>query len=99
MRGMRFQFGMSRLLLATTFAALTFGGVLGYRQINAWGEVLPWGQVAWHIGISSILWIPGVFLAYAIGRSTLTVRIVGAFAFAELWAVAMMWLLFKFVAP
>jgi len=90
---------MSTLLLAITFVAITFGGILGYRQINAYGQVLPWWQIAWHTGISSILWIPFVFLGYAIGRRTLTLRIVVAFAFAELWAVVMMWALFTFVAP
>jgi hypothetical protein len=35
---MKFQFSMSTLLLATTFAAITFGGILAYRQINAYGQ-------------------------------------------------------------
>jgi len=96
---MKFQFSMSTLLLATTFAAITFGGILAYRQINAYGYVLTWAQVAWHVGISSILWIPFVFLAYAVGRRTLTLRIVVAFAFAEIFAASLMWVLFTFVAP
>jgi hypothetical protein len=81
----RFQFGISTLLLVAAFIAICIAGL-----IAGWGELLP----AHHkylpqiVAMFSPFWAPIVFLAYALGRRTMTAKTVLTFAVVETVAVA-----------
>ena len=87
---MKAQFSTRAILLATAFIAVACGAWVAYRhnylQQPLWEPPLPLPLV-----ITAPLWIPFVFLAYAIGRRTLTARFVVAFALIELAAVFFKW--------
>lgn len=87
---MRFQFSMRSILLATAFIAVICGTLVAYRYMyvrqNYWEPRLPFQLV-----LSAPLWIPFVFVAYAIGRRTFTARFVATFAVIELAAIFLKW--------
>ena len=88
MGGMRFQFSMSTLLLATTFI---FAGMTTYRYRNDYRNLAPWRLIAQHMVFSSLSWIPIVLLGYAIGRTALNIQIVVAVVITELFAIIAGW--------
>lgn len=93
--GMKFQFSIKAILLATAFIAIALGGLYGWNDIMRrtlepkGGKVMPvslmqmWIDLRW----SSPFWLPLAFLGYATGRRTLTLSIIIPFAMSE--AVAM----------
>jgi hypothetical protein len=84
---MRFQFGTAAIFIAIAFIAITLAGGLAvfsaYQPAN-WTIV----AIAFFV-VQSPFWVPMVFLAYAAGRRTMSVRILIAFAIAEGIAVAL----------
>jgi hypothetical protein len=83
---MRFQFSTRQILLATAFAAITFSGIGGFTSTASFSHV--W--ILWpgfYAGVSAPLWMPIVFVAYAIGRRSFTTSLVVIFALMEFAAV------------
>jgi hypothetical protein len=77
------------LLLAVAVAAISIGGFLPWHDVerHSFGGPTPPLEEARDYFVESLIWVPPIFIAYAIGRRALTVRIVIAFAIAELLAV------------
>jgi hypothetical protein len=82
---MRFQFSTRSLLLTTAIVAIICAGFTAWARIFA-GD-LPFLSTELYLGITCPLWTPIAFLAYAIGRRTITARLVLAFTLAEAAAV------------
>jgi hypothetical protein len=91
---MKFQFGTSTLLLATAVIAITCGGVgtwvLLLRQ-RSLASTLPWDLIIAVNRVYLPLWVPVLFVAYAIGRKALTVPMVITFAVAETISLGIMY--------
>jgi hypothetical protein len=93
--GMKFQFSIKAIFLATTFIAIALGGLYGWHAMMRravepkGGTVMPislesvWIDLRW----GSPFWLPLAFLGYAVGRRTLTVSILIAFALSEAIAI------------
>ena len=90
--GMRLQFSTRSILLATAFTAAVCGVVVAYRHLpRARNYAFPWEVIALHFAFTAPLWIPGLFIAYAIGRRKFTVWLVVAFVLTELVALILSW--------
>jgi len=91
--GMRFQFSTQQILLATAFVAITCGGIVGFRYVQSWfsSPALPWSLVWFYAAVATPLWMPSIFVAYAIGRRSFATRLVVIFALIELAAVFISW--------
>src|SRR5215467_11190425 len=76
--GMRFQFSTQQILLATAFVAITCGGIVGFRYVQSWfsSPALPWSLVWFYAAVATPLWMPSIFVAYAIGRRSFATRLV-----------------------
>ncbi len=83
---MKLQFSTASLLLATTFIAIAAGGMVPFWQALAPNEH---AFVAYLLEALSPVIIPFLFVAFALGRRALTVRIVIAFAIGEGAAIAL----------
>jgi hypothetical protein len=91
MLSMRFQFSISALLLATAFAAICLSGYAAtlaafqnsFANRGNWTFLITRGMAAY-----LPLWLPFVFVAFAVGRKAFITRIVIAFAICEALAVA-----------
>jgi hypothetical protein len=77
------RFSTSTLLLSVAVAAVSFGG-----SVAAWGRKIQARYFFVGVGLDAPLWLPITFVAFAVGRKALTVRMVVAFAVAEAAAVA-----------
>jgi hypothetical protein len=86
---MKLQFRTSTLLYVTAFVAIACAGVFGMARIvqglggDLWNEVI--------FGFCLILapiWLPFLFVAYALGRRSLNRNILIAFAVTELATLA-----------
>jgi hypothetical protein len=92
MRGMKFQFSTSAILLTTAFIAIALGARLGLNTVMV--HFLHRPKVSWSqwygecLGITSVIWLQFVAAAYAIGRRRVTVPLLIAFAIAEGVALA-----------
>ena len=77
---MRFQFATSTLLIAAAFVAVWVGGI-----VAAWRLLVPAQQeyLAQTLLWLGPFWFPFVFVAYALGRRTITAKCVLAFALSE----------------
>ena len=93
---MRFQFSTKTLLLAITVTSITCCAMLFWWRSVTHGYNSFWKAVEWYL-IDSLLWFPAIFVAFAIGRRALTVRMVICFAVAE--AIAVAYFYFVFVLP
>jgi hypothetical protein len=87
---MKFQFGTSTLLLTTAFIAICVGGILPFGRELSSGE---WSYVGRILLLMAPILSPCLFVAYAVGRRTLTAKIVLAFAISEAAAVGVFWAL------
>jgi hypothetical protein len=82
-RWLRVQFGTSSLLSATTFIGICLGGAIPFFRAFS-GR---WDGVWSVLGVLSPIFVPFLFVAYALGRRTLSTKIVFAFAISEAAAV------------
>ena len=85
------------MLLATAVVAVALGGMLGWEQIIG----LPTANrgLIWTVEIipfAAPIWIPIAFVAFAIGRKAMTVRMVVALAIAEVVGVGVAYLMQKY---
>jgi hypothetical protein len=80
MRGMRFRFATSTLLLIVAAVAISCGGMIGWGKIE--GQIA-FGRILLFTLLVSPLWLPFAFFAFAVGRRVLTARMVLVFAIAE----------------
>jgi hypothetical protein len=78
---MRFQFGIKSILLATCIIAIACGGVASWIGLTP--AKISWGSALILASYYAPMWLPVVFVAYAIGRRSLTVPIVIALAVTE----------------
>jgi hypothetical protein len=87
MRGMKLQFSLATLLLIIAVAAITFGSFLIYQ--NAAG--VPDGNgklyILYQYAVTVPLWLPIMFIFFAVARKSLTVRMLIFFAIAEAAAI------------
>jgi len=91
---MRFQFSTRQILLATVFVAITCSGVLTFRYGGTSffePTSLPWFYVGFYTLVTTSLWVPSIFIAYAIGRRSFTTQLVVIFAVTELIAIFISW--------
>ena len=85
----RFQFSTSSILLATSFVGICIGGMLPLgRRMTPNDQAL----IGWVMFVMSPFWVPFLYIAYAMGRRTLTLKTVLAFAVTELAAAIAAWL-------
>jgi hypothetical protein len=94
---MKFQFGTKTILLVTAIVAIACGGMLGWEQIVG----LPAANrgLIWTVEIipfAAPIWIPIAFVAFAIGRKALTVRMVVALAITQSVGVGVAYLIQKY---
>jgi len=85
---MKVQYSTASLLRATAFVAISLGGVIVWRR----GSGTYWETVLTFLVFWGPVWIPLVFVAYALGRRVLTTKTVVAFAVAEGAAIAALYL-------
>lgn len=94
MRGMKFQFGTQTILLAIAVIAIACGGagkwIMLLRQ-RSLASTLPWDLILAINLVYLPLWVPVLFVAYAIGRKALTVPMVIIFAVAEAISLGIMY--------
>lgn len=83
------QFSTRSLLLAVSFVAIALGGA---ARMLAGMTRDDWRYLTYLIAVSSPLWIPIPFAAYALGQRRLSARLVVAFGVAALIAQAVFWL-------
>jgi len=91
---MKFRFTTSAILLATAVAGISAGGWLGWA--GTFGLPMPFGMPVTSLGVCSPLWMPVAFIAFAIGRKSLTVKMVIGFAIAEAIAFGIKWYLVNY---
>lgn len=68
------------MVLLTAFIAISLGGAMPLARVMTRGE---WEFAVVCVAILSPLWVPLVFLAYAVGRRALTPRILALFGVIE----------------
>jgi hypothetical protein len=77
---MKFRFGTEGLLLTVALTAIWLGGI-----VATWKEMA--GSITGHPGIEMVVlgpfWLPAVFVAFAIGRRTLSAQLVVTLAILE----------------
>jgi len=74
-------------MLAMTVIAISCCAILFWWRTVAPGYGPFWRAAEWWL-MDSLLWFPAIFVAFAIGRKTLTVWMVVIFAVAEAVATA-----------
>jgi len=79
------RFSTSTLLLSVTVAAISFGGIVAWERLATREAII---NVLLSVLFAAPVWVPLIFVTFAIARKTLNVRIVIAFALAEAAAVA-----------
>jgi hypothetical protein len=82
---MRFQFGIKAIILLTTAVAIWCGGVVFWSKF-----IGPETNISWAFtvtGTTAALWMPLVFMAFAIGRKSLTLKMILGFVVCELAAL------------
>jgi uncharacterized membrane protein len=96
---MRFQFGVRSLLLVTAFVALTLAGLVTEGRVISF--VI--GYPGWRLNstfeslvIASPLWLPMLIAAYAIGRRSLSAKMLTFLIISECAAITGVY--FRFVA-
>jgi hypothetical protein len=77
MASMKFQFGLSTLLLVVVFFSVWAGAL-----VALWKPIRPAESVQMLIFLGPY-WVPLVFAAFAVGRKSLTVWMVLAFSLSE----------------
>ena len=88
---MKIQFRTSTMMLAVAVGAITIGGACLLNQIERqydFGFVNLWWRYETVFDVSP-LWIPFLFVAFALGRNRLTGTIVAVFAIAEAASLAL----------
>jgi hypothetical protein len=89
MRGMKFQFSLLSLFVYMTFVAMICIGILGFVGIlNANTRIGPGHRYYWSFPFNNLamnlpLWLPFAFLAYALGRRTVTIPMLVVFAVSQ----------------
>jgi hypothetical protein len=85
MGGMKFQFGIKSILLATAVIAIACSGMLGVRAFagSATASESPYKEMLVVLVCGAPLWVPFAFVAFAVGRKRLSVMMVVAFAYLE----------------
>jgi hypothetical protein len=86
----RFQFSTQHILLVTAFVAINCGVFVAYGRYTD-APRSRWLKVCWDAGVVAPLWIPSVFVAYAIGRRTFTAQLLVIFAIIQLLALLISW--------
>jgi len=90
---MRFQFSTSTLLLAVTIVAITCAGSIAWARVFEVNPAVVSG--VFYIGMTSPLWTPIAFLAFAIGRRSMTAKLVVAFAILEATSIGLSYLMMQ----
>jgi hypothetical protein len=87
----RFQFSTSALLSITAFMSVWFGGIIVWSKVQGVPFFEAPEEILGPFVIYGPFWLPLVFLAYGLGRRTITIRIVLAFALGEAAAIGTLW--------
>jgi hypothetical protein len=90
---MKLQIGTKAMLLATAVVAIACGGILAAERILGGGVSGPTSlaRLIMVFGVSSPVWLPVAFTAFAIGRKKLTVAMVLIFAIGEALSVGIVY--------
>ena len=81
---MRFQFSTRQILLVTAFVGVTCAALDWYRHMDLQPrEPLTWAELGLFSVVTIPIWVPGLFVAYAIGRRKFTGGLVIVFAITE----------------
>jgi hypothetical protein len=84
---MKYQFGTPTLLLAAAFIGICLAGFVAEHKITSPNGISwEWFEWRWTIGeicVAGPVYVPAIFLAFALGRRAMTVRILLAFALTE----------------
>jgi hypothetical protein len=83
---MKLQFSTRALLIVTAMIAICCSAVLTWKRYVVPGWDVP--AIATGLEFDAAFWVPIAFVAYAIGRRTITLKLVAVFALAEAAAVA-----------
>jgi hypothetical protein len=92
MSGVKLQFSTRSLLLATAFVAIACGSFGGWWQIDGAKDPGSVHIYVYVLGFMMPVWLPLVFIGYAIGRKRLSVPLVLIFAVAQALAVGLAYL-------
>jgi hypothetical protein len=80
---MRIQFGISTIMVATAFIAVSIGGwTASFRHLNTNGGETVYDLLG-GLSVSSPFWMPAIFCSYALGRRQANPATLLAFAGAE----------------
>ena len=80
---MRFRFSTYTLLLSTTLLAVTMGVMVGWARLTGNRNV---GWFLATIVFVAPLWLPFVFIAFAIGRRCFTTRLAVVYVVSQIVA-------------
>jgi hypothetical protein len=84
---MKFQFSILAMMIATAFVAITFGAWMAvWRVVIGSDPSQRVIELAGAVVVVSPFWVPFLFVAYALGRRQLHVRLVALFAIVEIAA-------------
>jgi len=92
--GLRPRFSVATILLVIAAIAVACAGLRGFAFVIKAGQYSPEDFRFWSwyvLRLSTPLWFPFVFAAFASGRRSLGWRMVAAFAVLEAAAVAISW--------
>jgi hypothetical protein len=88
MGAMKYQFTTKTLLLGTSVAAITCGGIFGWSNMVGHIPTPPFEQIQFQLEFIAPIIGPLIFAAFAIGRRSLSVSMAIAFALIEAAALA-----------
>jgi hypothetical protein len=95
---MKLQFGIKSILLVTSIVGLSCGGVAAWNQVFGPNDTIR--GFIWAFGVipfTAPIWLPFVLIAFAIGRKSLTVKMVVLLAIAQVVGVVIAYLLRQYI--
>jgi hypothetical protein len=93
----RYQFSTSTLLSALTFVCVALGGVIAAFEFVIGTSGAEPAEYAAFVAAGAPIWIPFLFLFYAMGRRTFNVWILFAFAAFEVTSLGALYWVTEFL--
>jgi hypothetical protein len=91
---MKLQFKMSTIFLMVAVAAIFCSALLTLAQFDGRKR---WDLIPGFLGFTAPIWIPSIFVGYAIGQKRLTVLMVIALVPIEAFAVGIAYLINRYI--
>jgi hypothetical protein len=92
---MNFQFRISTLMLAVAVVAIAISGLLITSRFDVRNPLAAIPMLLGFIAFTSPWWVPCMFVGYAVGRASLTVRMVLALLPIEAIAIGIAYFAFR----